>query len=99
REVYFHEQAQSPQAYLFNGNFLDELGYWLLDRGFAEKALGIFLLNVELEPEDAGWVDSVADAYVAMDSTASAIKWYQKALEMDPEQDFSRDKLNKLMGK
>ena len=99
REVYFHEKAQSPQTYLFNGNFLDELGYWLLDRGYAEKALGIFLLNVELEPEDAGWVDSVADAYVAMDSTASAIKWYQKALEMDPEQDFSREKLNKLMGK
>ena len=76
---------------------MDDLGYWLINRNHLEKALDIFFFNTELQPEHAGWVDSVADAYRAMDSTELAIKWYSKALEMKPDQAFSRRKLNKLL--
>ncbi|MCE7995518.1 MAG: serine hydrolase [Roseivirga sp.] len=97
RQVYFDERDQSPQNYLFSGDYIDNLGYWLIDRGQAQKALEVFMLNVELEPEDSGWPDSVADAYVAMDSTEAAIKWYKKALEMKPTQNFTIRKLNRLL--
>lgn len=55
------------------------------------------MLNVELEPEHAGWPDSVADAYMAMDSTDAAIKWYKKALEIKPTQKFTIRKLDRLL--
>jgi len=97
KEVYHRELNASPQNYLFRGGYLDRLGYWLIDRDHAKEALDIFLFNLELEPEHAGWHDSVADAYVAMDSTDAAIRWYEKALAIKPSQKFSRDKLNKLL--
>ncbi len=99
KEVYYQEKRKTPQTYIFKGNYIDELGYWLLERGHKEKALDLFKFNVELEPEYAGWPDSVADAYVEMDSVNLAIQWYKKALELKPSQDFSRKKLNDLLKK
>lgn len=97
KAVYFEEKRKTPVDYEFDGGYLDDLGYWLLDIDQPQKALDIFFFNTELEPEHAGWVDSVADAYRAMDSTDLAIKWYQKALEMKPDQDFSQRKLDELL--
>ncbi len=97
KEVYYVEKQKVPQNYTFNGGHIDDLGYWLVDRNHLKKALDIFMFNTELQPEEAGWVDSVGDAYKAMDSTDLAIKWYKKALEMKPDQDFSRNKLNELL--
>ena len=97
KAVYFEEQQRMPPNYEFDSGYLDDLGYWLLDVNQSKKALDVFLFQTELEPEHAGWVDSVADAYRAMDSTALAIRWYRKALDMKPDQDFSQKKLNELL--
>jgi tetratricopeptide (TPR) repeat protein len=97
KEIYYAEEQKTPQDYTFENGDIDDLGYWLIDRNHLEKALDIFIFNTELEPEYAGWVDSVGDAYKAMDSIDLAIKWYKKALEMKPDQDFSRNKLNELL--
>ncbi|WP_299521626.1 serine hydrolase [Winogradskyella sp.] len=97
KEVYFEEKQKSPQDYTFDSGGIDDLGYWLIDRNYLKEALEVFMFNTELEPEHAGWVDSVADAYKAMDSIDLAIKWYEKALEMKPDQDFSQKKLKELL--
>ncbi|WP_299533059.1 beta-lactamase family protein [Ulvibacterium sp.] len=99
KEVYFSEKENSPEKYIYEGWCLDDLGYWLLDRGYPEKALDVFQFNLELEPDDSGWVDSVGDAYRALNDKEMAIQWYKKALEMNPDQDFSREKLNALTKK
>jgi len=96
KSVYFKEKENNRGKYDFNGGYLDELGYWLLDREYHQKALEVFLFNVELEPEHAGWHDSVADAYRAMGEKEQAIVWYKKALEIKPDQDFSIRKLEAL---
>ncbi|MCG8309095.1 MAG: beta-lactamase family protein [Cytophagales bacterium] len=96
RSIYLEEKRNNPDKYIFAGWCLDDLGYELLDRGFKEEALGIFLFNVELEPKDAGWHDSVADAYRAMDNKALAIEWYEKALAINPDQEFSKTKLEEI---
>ena len=98
KEIYFDKRQNDSLNYDFDNGYLDDLGYWLLDREMDQKALEIFKFMTELEPEHAGWVDSVADAYVAMDSIPQAIAWYEKALQMKPDQDFSREKLNELLG-
>lgn len=97
KAVYLREQQKPNQNYVFGGGYIDELGYWLIDRNYPEKALDLFKFNVELEPEDSGWFDSVADAYREMDSIDLAIQWYKKALKMNPDQDFSQKKLNELL--
>lgn len=97
KEIYYVEEQKSPQDHHFSGGYIDDLGYWLIDKNHLKKALDIFLFNTELQPEHAGWVDSVGDVYKEMDSIDLAIKWYKKALEMKPNQEFSRKKLNKLL--
>ena len=97
KALYHEEATKTPREYMIEGGLIDDMGYHLLERGHHKKALEVFLFNTELEPEHAGWVDSVADAYAAMDSTQQAIAWYRQALKMNPEQDFSRKKLNALL--
>lgn len=99
KEVYYEERNREPQRYLTDPKYFDDLGYLLMDRGNPEKALECFQFLVELEPEYAGWYDSVGDAYVALDKTDLAITWYKKALEIKPKQQFTIDKLEKLLKK
>lgn len=100
KTIYTEEKQRNPQKYSFDdGGFLDGLGYWLLDRKHLNQALEVFLLSVELYPEYAGWYDSVADAYKEMDSIDLAVQWYQKALKIKPDQDFTIKKLNELLKK
>jgi len=99
KTIYQQESQRSPREYLIENGLLDDLGYELLNRGHHTKALEVFEFNTELEPDHAGWVDSVADAYRAMDSIDLAIQWYKKALEMKPDQKFSRKKLDELLAK
>ncbi len=99
KEVYYEERDREPQRYQTDPEWFDDLGYWLMDRGYPEKALECFLFMVELEPDYAGWYDSVGDAYVALDNTELAIEWYRKALEIKPDQQFTIDKLEKLLDK
>ena len=99
KEVYYEEKNREPQRYNVRPGFFDDLGYWLMDRGSPEKALECFQFLVELEPEYAGWYDSVGDAYVALDNIDVAIEWYRKALDIKPDQQFTINKLNKLLGK
>ncbi|MEL6835423.1 MAG: serine hydrolase [Bacteroidota bacterium] len=99
-KAYYHKaKADMPDQYEWDAGDLDDLGYWLLDRGKNQEALDVFMFMIELEPEHAGWHDSVADAYVAMEDTAKAIEWYEKALELNPEQGFTIDKLKELKEK
>ncbi|MDY8137295.1 serine hydrolase [Aquimarina sp. 2201CG5-10] len=97
KQVYFEKQTKTPEKYILDSWCIDELGYWLLDRGYNKKALEVFQFNLELEPNYAGWIDSVGDAYRAMDEKEKAIHWYKKALKVKPDQEFSRKKLNELI--
>lgn len=97
KEIYDAEQQKTPQQYMFKNGYIDKLGYWLMDRNHLKAALDIFMFNTELQPEYAGWVDSVGDVYKEMDSIDLAIKWYKKALEMKPDQEYSRKKLQQLL--
>ena len=62
---------------------LNRLGYELLRAGRHDDALRIFLVNVELHPWVGYIYDSVADAYFALDDSASAMDWLRQAFERD----------------
>lgn len=96
KSFYYHAKENLADQYEFGGGYMDDLGYWLLDRNKQQEALDIFLFNVELYPEEAGFYDSVGDAYIAMENKAKGIEWYEKALKLNPKQDFTIKKLKKL---
>ncbi len=75
---------------------LNFLGYGLLGEGELEMAIAIFELNVRLFPEEANPYDSLAEAHLRAGDKASSIKFYSKALEVDPGFTNARQALERL---
>ncbi len=96
KTVYNEAKKKYPNKYEFAGRIINDFGYELLYRGFNEEALRIFLFNVELEPQDATWYESVGYAYQEMDQRDLAIEWYEKALTINPNQEYSKIKLDEF---
>ncbi|MCO6476402.1 MAG: serine hydrolase [Phaeodactylibacter sp.] len=63
---------------------LNRLGYRLLNQENARDAIEVFRANTELYPDEANPWDSLAEAYLRAGDKAMALKYYRKALEIDP---------------
>ncbi|MEM1002397.1 MAG: serine hydrolase [Bacteroidota bacterium] len=98
RAIYLEEE-QKEQDYLCDAKYLDNLGYWLIDRKHPKAALDVFLFMVEVESDYAGWVSSVGDAYKELDSIDQAIKWHKKALAMDSTYQYPKEEIERLLKK
>jgi CubicO group peptidase (beta-lactamase class C family) len=75
---------------------LNRLGYALLGRGAVKDAIAVFNLNVERFPQSSFRHDSLGDGYAAGGDKAAARSSYEKALELDPNNHYARDRLQKL---
>lgn len=64
---------------------------------YPEKAVEIALMAVEMEPEDPNIMDTLAESYFAGCEFEKAVEWEQKALELDPENIFFNEQLDKFM--
>lgn len=68
-----------------NGAYIDSLGWLYYQRGEYDKALTELLRASKALPEpDAVVCEHVADAYRALDRTAEAVLYWQKAAQLDP---------------
>ncbi len=70
-------------------NQLNALGYTLMQNNLMEKALEMFELNVERNPEDANVLNSLGEALVAKGGKADkkrAIKLFKKSNALNPSQ-------------
>ncbi|MEO1051038.1 MAG: serine hydrolase [Bacteroidota bacterium] len=95
KQIYF-ESAKKDSIYWCAPRFLDQLGYSLLWRGHHQKALDIFTFAVEIDPENATWHESVGEAYLTLGEKEQAIKWYKKAVELNPDQEYAKAKISEL---
>jgi hypothetical protein len=59
---------------LYQGFVLNNLGYTFLNEKKFHEAVGIFVLNTELHPEEANFFDSLSEAYEATGDTANMKK-------------------------
>lgn len=64
---------------------LNDIGYWLLNRGETSKAIEIFQLNVEEHPASWNVHDSLGEAYELNQQFEKALTNYQKALQLNAE--------------
>ena len=95
-EQYQDLKLNQPDAYSFDENDLNMLGYQLLWREMHEAAIEVHKLNIQAFPESANPFDSLGEAYEAYGENEIAIESYEKALELNPEMTSALEALKKL---
>ena len=78
---------------------LADVGAALRARGKTADALRFYLLNTELTPTSAFAFRQAAEAQLAAGDTASAIRSYQRALAINPNDRQAKGILDKLGAK
>lgn len=84
-----------------NGHYVSEiqlnaLGYQLLNMKKVREAIEIFKLNVEAYPQSANVYDSLGEAYMVNGDKELAIRNYQRAMELNPQNTNAIEMLKKL---
>jgi len=82
-------------SYDFGENTLNELGYELLEEA-PPDAIAVFQLNAEQFPESANAWDSLAEGTMRSGDRERAIEYYEKSLELDPDNENAKEKLKEL---
>ena len=77
-------------------NFLNLTGYDHLRGENYRAAISLFRLNVELFPGSSNVHDSLGEAFMLDGQRESAIRSYQRSLELNPENENAREKLQTL---
>ncbi|MDX1943559.1 MAG: hypothetical protein SFU99_23535, partial [Saprospiraceae bacterium] len=67
---------------LLQGFVLNNLGYTYLNEKKYKEAIGVFTLNAEWHRDNAGWVDSLAEAYEVTGDKANMKKISQLVLDL-----------------
>jgi tetratricopeptide (TPR) repeat protein len=78
---------------------LNIFGYALLNEKKVDLAIEVFKLNVRKFPDEANSFDSLAEAYMVKGDIKTSIKYYKKALEVDPNFENSKKMLETLQKK
>ena len=94
-EVYAAFQKQDS-AFKLDEEFINQWGYELMRDNHVPEAIGVFRLNVSLNPESGNVYDSLAEAYMKAGQKQLAIDNYKKSLELNPDNDNAKEKLKVL---
>jgi CubicO group peptidase (beta-lactamase class C family) len=93
---YQERKAAKPPQYDFNENVLNQLGYELLEKDRVSDAITVFKLNAEEYPKSANVYDSLGEAYAKAGNKQLAMENYQRALELDPNDQSAVDHIKEL---
>ena len=93
---YYFLKENFPDDYNFDESQLNTLGYELLKSGMPNEAIAFLKLNVEAYPESSNVYDSLAEAYSISGQKDLAIENYEKALQLDTENDNAKQMLEKI---
>ncbi len=106
--IYLKEEKNDSALVLYNQmekeinddpkyfSFYNTYGYLLLGQKQYDKAIEKFKKQVELAPDKANPYDSLGDGYRAAGRIEEAKEQYRKALQIDPQFEPSRKKLEEL---
>lgn len=77
-------------------SFYNRYGYSLLNQEKFDEAIKYFKKQVELTPEDANSYDSLGDGYRSAGNLQEAVNQYQKALDINPNFEASKNNLEEV---
>lgn len=99
KEGYQKIKASDPDDPHVSENRINMLGYSFIYQDKLQQAIAIFKINVELYPDSWNVYDSLGEAYMLNGDTESAIKNYEKSLELNPSSAGAIEQLKKLKEK
>ena len=98
-KLYNEYRARDPQQPIFSEDFLNRLvGFRLVNEKRFAQAIEIFKLNVEAYPTSANAYDSLGEAYMLSGNKEMAIKFYEKSVELNPNNQSGIEAIRKLKG-
>ena len=89
-------KEEKKSSYYFDEKEFNMLGYRYLYNGDHEKAIGVFKLNVKNYPDSWNVYDSLGEAYAHNGELKKAKKYYQKSLELNPENENGKKMMKKI---
>jgi Tfp pilus assembly protein PilF len=75
---------------------LNTKGYEQLSQNKYDEAIDIFTMNCIAYPDSFNAFDSLAEAFMSRGDNVSAIKNYEKSLQLDPTNKNAEDMIKKL---
>lgn len=75
---------------------INKTGYHFIIANEVDKAIKVFTLNTELYPDAFNTWDSLAEAYMEKGDTDTAIKYYKKSLELNPDNTNAEKMIKKM---
>lgn len=88
-----------PDDYDFNENELNTLGYFYLGKEMMKEAIAIFKLNIEIYPNAFNPYDSLGEAYYVDGQYELSIEYYQKSIDLNPNNNNGIEMLYKAKKK
>ncbi len=77
---------------------INAMGYDRLENGDIDEAIAIFDLNADTFPTSANTWDSLAEACMSKGENDTAIRYYQRSLEIDPDNSNALQMIEELAG-
>jgi tetratricopeptide (TPR) repeat protein len=91
-----YRALKQAHDYYVSESQLNALGYRLLNMKKVREAIEIFKLNVEADPQSANVYDSLGQAYMTNGDKELAIRNYQRAVELNPQNTNAIEMLKRL---
>lgn len=81
---------------LESDEYLNSLGYILMQKGNLDEAIEVFTINTKLFPAIANVWDSLGESYMNKGDKDNAVKNYRKVLELDAQNANAKAMISKL---
>jgi CubicO group peptidase (beta-lactamase class C family) len=94
-QVQAQRDAHPDRIYVDEAEF-NGLGYRLLDQHRVHHAIEVFRWNVDLHPDAWNAYDSLGEAYMHAGALEKAVQYYEKSLELNPENENAKRHLRTL---
>lgn len=95
-EKYKKIKSKPNDTHYFDENEFNRTGYRLIGENNVDAAIEIFKMNVELYPQSWNVYDSLAEAYMIDGQKELSIQYYQKSLELNPENENAKQMLVRI---
>lgn len=92
----YHQKVSQDGKFRFNENRMNTFGYTLLRMKKIDDAIEIFKQNTYDYPDSANAWDSLAEGLMTKGDKESAIKYYEKSLQLNPDNTNAIEQLRKL---
>jgi tetratricopeptide (TPR) repeat protein/putative transposon-encoded protein len=84
KRAFDHAWKKDQASPFVQENFINALGYNLINQKKMLEAIDVFKLNVAAYPKSGNTYDSLAEAYMNSGDKARAIEFYRMAIEVEP---------------